>query len=136
MGNPINRIESPASTALQVIEAHRLFHQFMVIVHGKAMPCTSSMSNYVILCLLCHIKPTTVYAVRGVFRGGHWAMAPLWVAKIAKLHRKVSKIETCPPPPPLCKMGNRLWARNHLILNRREDLFIFCSSPDFGRKIG
>ena len=31
--------------------------------------------------------------------GGAWAMAPpLWVAIIAKLHRKVSKIETWPPP--------------------------------------
>ena len=31
--------------------------------------------------------------------GGHWAMAPVWVARIAKFHRKVSKIEACPPPP-------------------------------------
>ena len=33
MGNPFRRIESPASTALQVIEAHRLFHLVTVIVH-------------------------------------------------------------------------------------------------------
>ena len=35
MGNPI-RIESPASTALPVIEAHRHFHLVTVIVHAKA----------------------------------------------------------------------------------------------------
>ena len=58
MGNPFRRIESPASTALQFIEAHRLFHLVTVIVHGKAMPCTSNMPSYVILCLLCHNKPT------------------------------------------------------------------------------
>ena len=34
--------------------------------------------------------------LRGVFRGGgHWAMA---IARIAKLHSKVSKIEAWPPP--------------------------------------
>ena len=42
MGNPFRRIESPASTALQVIEAHRLFHLVTVIVHGKAMHCRSN----------------------------------------------------------------------------------------------
>ena len=52
VGNPIGSIESPASTALQVIEAHRLFYVVTVIVQGKAMPCTSNMSNFVILCLL------------------------------------------------------------------------------------
>ena len=30
----------------------------------------------------------------------------LWVARIVKLHRKVSKIEACPPP--LRKLGKRL----------------------------
>ena len=33
----------------------------------------------------------------GAYLGGHCAMAPLWVARIVKLHRKVSKIEACPP---------------------------------------
>ena len=36
---------------------------------------------------------------KGVFRGGAigpWP--PLWVARIAKLHSKVSKIEAWPPP--------------------------------------
>ena len=44
-------------------------------------------------------------------------------------------------PPPLCKLGIRLWAQNHLILGEKWDeicvtTFLFCSSPDFGRKIG
>ena len=43
---------------------------------------------------------------------------PLWVARIAKLHRKVSKIEAWPP---LCKLGIRLWARNHLISGEKWD---------------
>ena len=42
MGNPFRRIESPASTALQIIDAHRLFHLVTVIVHGKAMHCRSN----------------------------------------------------------------------------------------------
>ena len=33
---------------------------FMVIVHGKAMPCLCNILNYVIL---CHNKPTTVCAI-------------------------------------------------------------------------
>ena len=76
---------------------------------------------------------------RGVFWGGAigpWP--PFWVATIAKLHRKVSKIEAWPP---LCKLGIRLWARNHLILGEKWNeiwvkTFFFCSSPDFGRKMG
>ena len=48
MDNPIRRIESLASTALQVIEGHRFFHLVTVIVHGKAMPCTPNLLNYVI----------------------------------------------------------------------------------------
>ena len=44
----------------------------------------------------------------------------------------------------LCKLGIRLWARNHLILGENgtkfewRPLFCFfcCSSPDFGRKMG
>ena len=35
---------------------------------------------------------------RGVFRGGHCAMAPLWVARIVELLRKVSKLEVWIPP--------------------------------------
>ena len=31
----LGECESPASTARQIIEAHRLFHFFKVIVHGK-----------------------------------------------------------------------------------------------------
>ena len=45
MGNPFRRIESPASTAVQVIEAHRLFHLVTVIVHGKVM---TSISTHII----------------------------------------------------------------------------------------
>ena len=48
------------------------------------------------------------------------AMAPpLWVARTAKLHRKVSKIEACPPP---------LFQVGHQALSSK--------SPDFGRKMG
>ena len=32
-------------------------------------------------------------------------MAPLWVARIVKLHRKVTKLRHAPPPP--CKFGIR-----------------------------
>ena len=40
-----------------------------------------------------------IYHTGAYLGGGHWAMAsPLWVARIAKLHRKVSKIEAWPPP--------------------------------------
>ena len=46
MGNPIRKIESPASTALQVIEAHRLFHLVTMIVHGKAMHCRSNCQRW------------------------------------------------------------------------------------------
>ena len=63
MGNPIRRIESPASTALWVIEAHRLFHLVTVIVHGKALLCRSNMPSYVILCLLCHNQPTICHTM-------------------------------------------------------------------------
>ena len=63
MGNPIRRIESPASTALWVIEAHRLFHLVAVIVHGKALLCRSNMPSYVILCLLCHNQPTICHTM-------------------------------------------------------------------------
>ena len=56
---------------------------------------------------------------RGVVRGGPLGHGPsLWVARIAKLHRKVSKIEALYP---LCKLGIRLWARNHLILGEKWD---------------
>ena len=88
MGNPFRRIESPASTALQVIEAHRLFHLVTVIVHGKAMHCRSNCramlfyaycaiisqlyvilcllsygAHFGLLCLLCHTKPTVCHTM-------------------------------------------------------------------------
>ena len=40
----------------------------------------------------------TTYVLRGVFRGGHCAMALPLGARIVKLHRKVSKIEAWTPP--------------------------------------
>ena len=43
---------------------------------------------------------------------------PLWVARIAKLHRKVSKIEAWDPP---LQVGHRA---------------LGSKSPDFGRKMG
>ena len=53
-------------------------------------------------------------------------MAPLYVARIAKLHRKVSKIEACPPPS-LCKLGIRF----------DHTKAIFCAFRlGFRRKIG
>ena len=40
-------------------------------------------------------------------------------------------------PPPLWKLVIRLWARNHLIYGTKfEWRPFFCSSPDFGRKVG
>ena len=94
MGNPFRRIESPASTALQVIEAHRLFHLVTVIVHGKAMHCRSNCramffyaycaiisqlyvilcllsygAHFGLLCLLCHNKPTVCHTMP-TSRGG------------------------------------------------------------------
>ena len=88
MGNPFRRIESPASTTLQVIEAHRLFHLVTVIVHGKAMHCRSNCramlfyaycaiisqlyvilcllsygAHFGLLCLLCHNKPTVYHTM-------------------------------------------------------------------------
>ena len=83
-------------------------------------------------------------AFRGVFRGGHCAMPPLWVARIVKLHRKLSEIEAWPS---LCKFGIRFDHTKGMFYaflldigpkiaeNLSEDLF-FCSSPKFGRKIG
>ena len=52
--------------------------------------------------------------VRAYLERGHWA---IWVARIAKLHRKVSKIEACPPPP--LQVGHQA---------------LGSKSPDFGRK--
>ena len=88
MGNPFRRIESPASAALQVIEAHRLFHLVTVIVHRKAMHCRSNCrtmlfyaycaiisqlyvilcllsygAHFGLLCLLCHNKPTVCHTM-------------------------------------------------------------------------
>jgi len=37
MGNPNRRFLSPASTALQVIEAHKRFHRGKVVVRGNAL---------------------------------------------------------------------------------------------------
>ena len=67
---------------------------------------------------------------RGVFRGGH-------SARIAKLHRKVSKIEACPP----VQVGHQALGSKSPDIGRKmernlsEDHF-FCFSPDFGRKMG
>ena len=64
---------------------------------------------------------------RGVFKGGIGPWPPFWVARIANLYRKVSKIETCPPS--LCKLGIRLLAGNLSDFRRKtgrnlsEDLF-------------
>ena len=96
----------------------------------------------------CALLPpiwTKSLTIRGVFRGG--AMTPLWVARIAKLHRKVSKIEACPPPlqvghQALSPKSPDIWVMNEIVgrkmgRNLSEDIFfLFCSSPDFGRKIG
>ena len=77
----------------------------------------------------------------GAYLGGALGHGPpIWVARIAKLRRKVSKIEAWPPP-----FGN--WASGFgletpdfgrkIRRNLSEDLFFFlCSSPDFGRKMG
>ena len=54
---------------------------------------------------------------RGAFRGGIGPWPPLWVARIAKLHRKVSKTEACPP----LQVGHQA---------------LGSKSPDIGRKIG
>ena len=56
---------------------------------------------------------------RGVFRGAIGPWPPLWIAKIAKLHRKVSKIEACPPPP-----------------LQVEHQALGSKSPDFEQKMG
>ena len=68
---------------------------------------------------------------------------PLWVVRITKLHKKVSKIEAWPP---VCKLGVRfdntkgmccaflLGFGRKIGLNLSEDLF-FCSSPNFGPEI-
>ena len=77
---------------------------------------------------------------RGVFRGGIVPWPPLGIARIVKLHRKVSKIEAWPP---LCKLGIIFDHTKGMFcafllgfglkigLNLSEDLF-FCSSPNFG----
>ena len=92
--------------------------------------------------------------------------SPLWVDRIAKLHRKVSKIEAFPPP---LQVGHKVWSHKGYLLwvssrlhawnqtefewrplffstpdfgakNRTKfewrTFFFFCSSFDFGRKIG
>ena len=76
--------------------------------------------------------------------GGIGPWPPLWVARIAKLHRKVSKIEAWPPPP--LQVGHQALGSKSSDIGRKmgrnlsEDFFFififFCSSPDFGRKIG
>ena len=70
---------------------------------------------------------------------GPWP--PVWVARIAKVHRKVSKIEACPPPFASWASGFQALDSKSPDIGRKmgrnlnEDLF-FCSSPDFGRKNG
>ena len=60
----------------------------------------------------------------GAYLGGATVSCPPpWVARIAKLHRKVSKF---------CSSPN---FRRNFGLNLSEDLF-FCSSPNIGRKFG
>ena len=70
-------------------------------------------------------------------------MAPLWVARIAKLHRKVSKIEACPPFASWASgFGLEItwfWAKTGMKFEWRPFfccffVFFFCSSSDFGRK--
>ena len=62
---------------------------------------------------------------------------PFWVARIAKLHRKKSKIEACPPP---LQVGHQALGSKPPDFGRKmernlsEDLFL-CSSPDFGQKL-
>ena len=92
-----------------------------------------------------HFRFKNVLVGRGVFRRALCHGPPLWVARIVKLHRKVSKIEAWPPP--LCKLGIRFDNTKGMFCalllgfglkiggNLSEDLF-FCSSPNFGRKIG
>ena len=76
---------------------------------------------------------------------GPWP--PLWVARIAKLHRKVSKIEACPPPPfaswasGLSSKSPNIWVKDEIIgrkmgRNVSEDLFFFCFSLVFGENMG
>ena len=71
---------------------------------------------------------------------------PLLVARIVKLHRKVSKMRHGPPPP--LQVGHKVGSHKGYFCafllgiglkiggNLSEDLFVFCSSPNFGRKIG
>ena len=82
----------------------------------------------------------------GAYLGGALGHGPpFWVTRIAKLHRKLSKIKACPP---LCKLGIRFDYTKDMLraflpgfglvigLKAGEDLFFFfCSSPNFGRKI-
>ena len=77
---------------------------------------------------------------RGVFREGGALChgPPLWVARIAKLHRKVSKIEAWPPP---LQVGHKVWSCKGYVWCVSCRLcsscrLYFCSSPDFGRKFG
>ena len=74
----------------------------------------------------------------GAYLGGPLGHGlPLWVARIAKLHRKVSKIEACPPFASWASgFGFEItwyWAKNG---TKFEWRLFFCSSPDFGRKMG
>ena len=53
-----------------------------------------------------------------ILGGGIRPWPPLWVARIAKLHRKVSKIDACPP---FLQVGHQA---------------LGSKSQDFGRKMG
>ena len=61
----------------------------------------------------------------------------LWVAKIAKLHRKMSKIEACPPP---LQVGHQALGSKSPDIGRKmgrnlsEDLFIFALHLILGEK--
>ena len=107
MGNPFRIIESPASTALQVIEARRLFHLVTVIVHGKAIYCRSNCRAmlfyaycatisqlYVILCLLSY--------------GAHFGLLCLLI------HNKLTLCHTMPTRVP-CYAYNVILKLQHLL---------------------
>ena len=83
---------------------------------------------------------TTVHVYTGAYLGGgHWAMAPLWVARIAKLPSKVSKIEAWPP---FVSWASGFWLENWVSSGEKRDgpwvktffFFFFWRWPNFGRK--
>ena len=120
MDNPI-RIESPASTALQVIEAHRLFHFVTVIVHGKAMPCRSNMPSYVILCLLCQANYMSYFDVilSLLSHGAHCGLLCLLC------HNKPTVCHTMPTRVP-CYAYNVILKLQHLLWHTKRTNTVLC----------